>query len=57
MLSIDEANKKVVMPIPLTRHSGKIRVKEREFPNQYGIPVKTKDIPFNQKHYIEWQIG
>jgi hypothetical protein len=57
MLKLNKNNKTVAYPIPLTTTSGKIRVKEREFPNQYGIPVATRSKLFNQKHYIEWQIG
>ena len=57
MLKLDKNNKTVIYQVPLTTTSGKIRVKEREFPNQYGIPVATRIKPFSQKHYIEWQIG
>ena len=57
MLKLDKDNKTIACQIPLTTSSGKIRVKEREFPNQYGIPVATRSKPFNQRHYIEWQIG
>ena len=57
MLKLDENNKAIAYRIPLTTTSGKIRIKEREFPNQYGIPVATRLKPFNQKHYVEWQIG
>lgn len=57
MLKLDKNNKAVIYQIPLTTTSGKIRVKEREFPNQYGISVATRTRLFNQRHYIEWQIG
>ena len=57
MLKLDKNNKTIACQILLTTTSGKIRVKEREFPNQYGVPVATRSNPFNQRHYIEWQIG
>lgn len=50
-------NKKIYVEIPLTTQSGKIRVKIRNSFYEYGIPTATKQIPFSQKHYIEWQIG
>lgn len=48
---------KIRIEIPLTTQSGKIRVKIRNSFYEYGIPTATKQIPFSQKHYIEWQIG
>ena len=45
------------MLIPLTTHTRKIRIKERDNIYGYGNPTKTKSIPFSQKHYVEWQIG
>lgn len=48
---------KIRVEIPLTTQSGKIRVKIRNSFYEYGIPTATKQIPFSQKHYIEWQIG
>ena len=50
-------NNKIRIEIPLTTQSGKIRVKIRNSFYEYGIPTATKQIPFSQKHYIEWQIG
>ncbi len=47
----------ILVPIPLTTHTGKIRIKERDNIYGYGNPTKTKSIPFSQKHYVEWQIG
>ncbi|MDR3290098.1 MAG: R.Pab1 family restriction endonuclease [Rickettsiales bacterium] len=57
MFSLNKNNKSISIHIPLTTTSGKIRVKERNLLNEYGIPVATKQINFTQKHYIEWQIG
>ena len=50
-------NSKIRVEIPLTTQSGKIRVKTRNSFYEYGIPTATRQIPFSQKHYIEWQIG
>lgn len=56
-MKLDKNNKTIAYQIPLTTTSGKIRIKEREFPNQYGIPVATRSNPLILKHYVEWQIG
>ena len=50
-------NQKVFVEIPLTTQSGKTRVKTRNSFYEYGLPTATRQIPFSQKHYIEWQIG
>jgi len=47
----------ILVPIPLTTHTGKIRIKERDNIYGYGNPTKTRTKPFNQKYYVEWQIG
>jgi len=57
MFKLDENKKEILAHIPLTTTSGKIRIKERNFLNEYGIPVATRQIPFSQKHYVEWQIS
>ncbi len=54
---IDEENKKIVVSVPLTANSGKIRIKNRSILNEYGITFATKQIPFKQSNYIEWMIG
>ncbi|GMB91090.1 R.Pab1 family restriction endonuclease [Helicobacter ailurogastricus] len=43
--------------IPLTTQSGKIRVKVRQNPYEYGMPTATRQVPFSPQHYIEWQIS
>ncbi|RAX57318.1 restriction endonuclease [Helicobacter monodelphidis] len=50
-------NDKIFVEIPLTTQSGKTRVKVRNSFYEYGLPTATRQIPFTQKHYIEWQIG
>ena len=54
---IDKEKKEIVVAVPLTTTSGKIRVKERDNIYGYGIPFASRSKPFNQKNYIEWQIG
>lgn len=43
--------------IPLTKSSGKIRIKERLAFNDYGLPIAPTKTIISPKHYIEWQIG
>ncbi|MGI0407232.1 hypothetical protein [Helicobacter turcicus] len=50
-------NNKIFAELPLTTQSGKIRVKIRNSFYEYGIPTPTRQVPFSQKHYVEWQIG
>ncbi|TQR60466.1 R.Pab1 family restriction endonuclease [Campylobacter troglodytis] len=47
----------IVVELPLTTQSSKVRVKERNSFYEYGLPISTRQVPFAQKHYIEWQIG
>ena len=53
----DENNKKIFVDIPLTRPSGKIRIKSRSMFYEYGIPHATRSVPLTQNNYVEWQIG
>lgn len=48
---------KICVEIPLTEQTGKARVKVRNSFYEYGLPTATRQNPFSQKHYIEWQIG
>ena len=57
MFELDEKQKEILVRIPLTTTSGKIRIKERNLLNEYGIPVATRQTQFSQKHYVEWQIS
>jgi len=54
---IDYKNKEILVTIPLTTSTGKIRVKQRDNIYGYGIPFASKQKKFTQKNYIEWQIG
>lgn len=56
-IKINKEKKEIVVAIPLTTTSGKIRVKERDNIYGYGLPFASRSKPFNQKNYIEWQIG
>ena len=53
----DKENKKVLVDIPLTSPTGKIRIKLRSMFHEYGKPHATRSVPLTQNNYIEWQIG
>lgn len=57
ILAIDRVNKKIEIKIPLVQPTGKIRIKERSNYTDFGAPVATKQKPFNQNMYVEWQIS
>ena len=54
---VDRDKKELLVAIPLTTPRGKIRVKERDNIYGYGLPFASRTNKFNQKNYIEWQIG
>jgi hypothetical protein len=54
---IDEKKKEILVAIPLTTTSGKIRVKQRDNIYGYGLPFASRRNKFNQRNYIEWQIA
>lgn len=43
--------------LPLTRTTGKIRVKQRSFFSEYGVPIAPRKTAMSQSCYVEWQIG
>lgn len=53
---VDEA-KGVFVNLPLTKPTGKIRVKRRSVFSEYGLPVRPRQDPLTQTNYVEWQIG
>ena len=53
----DKEKKRILAEIPLTRHSGKIRIKSRSMFYEYGEPHATRSVPLTQNNYVEWQIG
>jgi hypothetical protein len=54
---INKEQKEILIAIPLTTTSGKVRVKQRDNIYGYGLPFASRTNRFNQKNYIEWQIG
>ncbi len=50
-------NKKIIVKLPLTSPTGKIRIKRREKSSNYGIPIATRRKPFRENDYVEWQIS
>ena len=49
-------NNAVLVRLPLTDVTGKVRVKEKT-PDGFGIPVAPSKTSLGKKHYLEWQIG
>src|SRR5689334_7082854 len=43
--------------LPLTTHTGKIRVKKRKDIFYQGLPVATRTTPLDSDCYLEWQIS
>lgn len=43
--------------LPLTKPTGKIRLKRRSFFAEYGEPIAPRQTPLSQSSYVEWQIG
>ena len=52
---VSDAELKVVLP--LTKPTGKIRIKERSFFGDYGLPVAGRTQSLGLTNYVEWQIG
>jgi len=50
-------NKRLIVQLPLTNPTGKIRVKRRDKDLNYGIPISTKKESFTTDDYVEWQIS
>lgn len=53
----DEKNKRILVDIPLTTPTGKIRIKSRNMFYEYGNPHAAGSKPIIQNNYVEWQIG
>lgn len=49
--------KDIFVNIPMTKISGKVRVKRRSFFAFYGEPIAPRQHIMTQENYIEWQIG
>lgn len=47
----------VSFEIPLTRPTGKVRIKERNSIHEYGKPFASKQNRFHSDNYVEWQVS
>jgi hypothetical protein len=54
---ISAENGRLIIRLPLTNPTGKIRVKRRSKTSNYGIPIATREISFTNEDYVEWQIS
>lgn len=54
---VNSVDKVIKVSIPLTSGTEKTRIKKRSIFNEYGLPVSTRQKPFTQSCYVEWQIG
>ena len=50
-------NGRLIIKLPLTNPTGKIRVKRRSKTSNYGIPIATRETSFTNDDYVEWQIS
>jgi hypothetical protein len=50
-------NEKLIIELPLTNPTGKIRVKQRSRISNYGLPIATRTKKFTKDDYVEWQIS
>jgi len=50
-------NGKLIIELPLTNPTGKIRVKRRSKTSNYGLPIATRRENFTKEDYVEWQIS
>ena len=49
--------RKLIVELPLTNPTGKIRVKRRSKTSNYGLPIVTRTENFTKDDYVEWQIS
>lgn len=54
---INQKNRTIKELIPLTKPTGKIRVKTRNMYYEYGKPFRSRQDDFTPNNYIEWQIS
>lgn len=50
-------NGKLIIELPLTNPTGKIRIKRRSGSSNYGLPISTRKEKFTKDDYVEWQIS
>lgn len=51
------SSEELFVNLPLTKPTGKIRIKQRSFFSDCGIPVAPRQVQLSQTSYVEWQIG
>ena len=56
-VKIEYDGKNLAVVLPMTRPTGKIRIKTRTFFGEYGNPIAVRQEKINQRCYVEWQIG
>jgi hypothetical protein len=56
LILVIPTNNTVLVRLPLTDVTGKVRVKEKT-PDGFGIPIAPSKTLLGKKHYLEWQIG
>lgn len=54
---VDETNRRIEESLPLTKPTGKIRVKTRGTFYEYGQPFASRKSRFTHDNYVEWQIS
>lgn len=54
---ISTKNGRLIIRLPLTNPTGKIRVKRRSPTSNYGVPIATRESNFTYEDYVEWQIS
>ena len=54
---VDETNQRIKESLPLTKPTGKIRVKTRSTFYEYGRPFASRQSRFTYDNYVEWQIS
>ena len=54
---VDKEKKRLLVDLPLTSPTGKIRIKSRNVFHEYGLPHAPRQELFSLNNYVEWQIG
>jgi len=54
---IEVGKGELIVKLPLTNPTGKIRVKRRGRTSNYGIPIATRKESFKENDYVEWRIS
>lgn len=54
---IEYSDGELLVKLPITSHTGRVRVKERTSHEVFGHPFSTRSKELNKNCYIEWQIS